>query len=317
MLPYWDNVSFIHSNTESYTDSLGTSYARIGFLESIMMEENRLLASRADKNKNEYEKIAGSSFWSFINQRNWHDLPSLPLLFGEVVLKGVGALIVDIHASIQEKRRDNAKPEGNTVLFLLWGAISAITALVNFFIAQPLFFIANTLLHCRSLIDALITTIPQAFFAPKGQRVDTLLQGLKGIARSLICLFTDAIAGGIAAGVTLLSGGLFAPLSIMLAGGAQAAVMGIMGAAAQATVLAVAATSTALAGTAQQAALNRSSTTDMFDTLKLSAQPVNDDETDSLINSLSNLNNEYPSVNEKATNNLELGPIVGSHRLSH
>ncbi len=207
---YWDGISAL-----KFRDRIsiqGEVIDRYGVEQTIIMEENRLFASREDdeelgpqiedirpdrelQGKNETQR------WNFLLSRKKIDVFSS--LFGllyipEVIGKYIGALFVDLHVAVRQE---------NLLGGYGWLFPWAITCTLNACVAQPLFFASNILLHTRGVLDGLgailygcATAKPKAIWA-----------GVKGIFRGLACLAIDALAIGVMVGVAVACSLMFQP----------------------------------------------------------------------------------------------------------
>lgn len=224
--PYWNGISAFVDRIE-YQDFRNESIMRCGVMQTIIMEENRLFASREQENIEKITEEAAAQLGlhsiavDLMISRKWTDFfsGSIFLLLPEVALKVIGALFVDMNVAAKKKATDQDTS-------LLWYAPWALTSLANAFVAQPLFFVANILLHTRTVIDGTATFVKGLFTLDPA----TMWRGVKGFARGVACLASDALAIGIAIGAAILCSLIFQPhlaAGIMPAlVGAQSAIMG-------------------------------------------------------------------------------------------
>lgn len=262
--PYWDGITAL--SLEETVDFNNESIQRSGFIQTIIMEENRLFASREndeieeiiredlsdeDDDEDDHRKEKKSSqFWNYILSRKWIDVlsGSFFVAIPEIALKFIGALFVDLNVAAKSKATD---PSSSGLWYIPW----AITSILNVCVAQPLFFVANILLHARTVLDGAAMMI-KGLFSPK-----TLWSGIKGLCRGIACLAIDAISVGIMAGAAIGCSLIFQPH--LAAGilpaivGAQSAIAGVVSGVAQATVVSVTGAITATAAVSNHIVTSR------------------------------------------------------------
>lgn len=281
---YWDEISALEINEQVVIN--GEVIKRYGVIQTIIMEENRLFASREDDEelKNQIEGIRQdlelrgeereTQSRNFLLSRKRID--AFTSLFGllylpELFLKYVGASIVDMHVAARRKNE-----EGSALWLIPW----AITGALNACVAQPLFLASNAIMHTRCVFDGLGTiAYGCATLKPKA-----IWAGVKGLGRGIACLAIDALAIGVMIGVAVLCSLIFQPhvaLGIIpLITNVHTAAVGAI---AQATIATATGVTSAVASVSARAAvsapLSTTSCLQKFSTqpaMKQSTQVVND-----------------------------------------
>ena len=268
---YWDGVSL-------FTEVEEDQNVRISIEGYSLFQEKQLLSSREDMDEKAFIRAYLEGKVTFWNTRRFPDVLFAPLIGAEYLFKSIGALFVMAYTYTRDKR-EKYESMASTIG---WGALSVVTGILNALIAQPLFFVANTILHARAFCDGALRVV-SAGFAKIGaaflscfkstQATATSLSnwgtqkgisGLKTLAKSGLFLLADAFVGALAYGLSALCSVIpGAQLAVpFLTGGAtavQAAVGGsILGAAQTAIVVSSVVATAAVSKLAQSAAQGRS-----------------------------------------------------------
>lgn len=117
------------------------------------------------------------------------------LLAIEVVLKTIGAAIIDAYVYFREKLRGCSN--SNYGGMFLWSTMMVITGLLNALVAQPLFFVANVASHVRTFFDGLFNFF---LIAPFSEEM-TAKSAAQAMARGTLGLLADGLVAGVAYGL--------------------------------------------------------------------------------------------------------------------